>query len=268
MNAAPQFDAPPANSRSTGIEIKNVNKQYGNLVVLSDISLSIKAGEFVSFVGPSGCGKSTLLKIIHGLVPPTAGSVTSGGVEVTSPTRERAMVFQSDSLMPWLRIIDNVGFGLELGGTPRKEARRRSQAILDLVGLGDFARYFPRQLSGGMRQRANLARALAIEPGMLLMDEPFAALDAQTREVMQEELLRIWSQTAKTVVFITHQIDEAVLLSDRVVVMGSSPGVIRDIIPIDFPRPRTLEIKRSTQFNEIVNGIWHQLEADARREAR
>jgi len=192
--------------------------------------------------------------------------VLVNGSEETGPGRDRGMVFQEDSLLPWRTVIDNVAFGLQIAGYPRAERNAIAQRFIDLVGLGGFENVFPYELSGGMRQRANLARALAIDPEVLLMDEPFASLDAQTREIMQGELLNIWQKSGKTALFVTHQIDEAVFLSDEVVVLGARPGTVREVIPVKLARPRSLKVKRSSQFMEYVDRIWELLEADVRRE--
>jgi NitT/TauT family transport system ATP-binding protein len=223
--------------------------------VLADISFDIAPGEFFVIVGPSGCGKTTLLKIFQGLVAPTGGQVMVGGHAIKGPGADRGFVFQNDALYPWRTVIKNVVFGLELQGKSMREARPRAQAMIDLVGLSGYEKYYPHELSGGMRQRVNLARALAIEPDILLMDEPFAALDALTRETMQEELLRIAAAAGTTVVFITHQIDEAIYLGDRVAVMSTRPGRVREVIAIDFPRPRDPSIKRSAEFQAHVGHI-------------
>jgi NitT/TauT family transport system ATP-binding protein len=224
-------------------------------VVLDAIDLEVAAGEFFVIVGPSGCGKTTLLRILQGLVTPTAGVAMVGGRPVTGPGIDRGFVFQNDSLYPWRTVLRNVVFGLELQGKPNGEARARAQAMIDLVGLKGFESHYPHELSGGMRQRVNLARALAIEPAILLMDEPFAALDALTRETMQQELLRIAAAAGTTIVFITHQIDEAILLGDRVAVFAPRPGRLREIVGIDFPRPREAAIKQSTPFQRYVGHI-------------
>jgi NitT/TauT family transport system ATP-binding protein len=230
-------------------------------VVLDDINLEISPGEFFVIVGPSGCGKTTLLKILQGLVTPTSGSVMVGGHDIKGPGTDRGFVFQHDSLYPWRTVMKNVVFGLELRGLSMREARPRAQAMIDLVGLKGYEKYYPHELSGGMRQRVNLARALAIEPDILLMDEPFAALDALTRETMQQELLRIAAAAGTSVVFITHQIDEAIFLGDRVAVMSARPGRVREVIRIEFPRPRDADIKQSAAFQAHVGHIAHLIGA-------
>jgi NitT/TauT family transport system ATP-binding protein len=232
--------------------------------VCENVEFRVNPGEFLSLVGPSGCGKTTLLRIVGGLIEPRGGAVSIDGRKVEGPGADRGFVFQQDSLFPWRTLVDNVRFGLEVQGVKRRESIARAMEVIDLVGLSAFAQHYPHELSGGMRQRANLARALAIGPKVLLMDEPFSALDAQTREFMQAELLRIWEQEQKTVLFITHQIDEAVYLSDRVVVMSSHPGRVRDIVTIDLPRPRDLHVKRTPEFVQYTDAIWRQIEAEAR----
>jgi NitT/TauT family transport system ATP-binding protein len=250
------------------LTVQNVGRTFqsrqGPVVALDDINLSIAEGQFVSVVGASGSGKSTLLRLVDGLISPTSGRVLVRGRQVTAPGRDRAMVFQQDNLLPWLSVIDNIGYGLRLAGVQRSEARRRAAEYVALVGLSGFESSYPHQLSGGMRQRANVARALAVDPDVLLMDEPFAALDAQTREIMQSELLRIWQEHRKTVLFVTHQIDEAVYLSDTIVVLSAHPGRVRAVIDVDLPRPRTLHTKRTAAFGEIVDRVWGLIEFEVR----
>lgn len=224
--------------------IEGVEKKYstgdGEVLALTDINLGIEQGEFICLLGPSGCGKSTLLRIIAGLLPETSGRITINGKRVVGPGPERAMVFQDYALFPWMTVEENVEFGLEARGIPLEERRAVSDNLLKVVGLSDFAKRYPHHLSGGMRQRVSIARALAVEPDLLLMDEPFGALDAQTRSVLQDELLRIWRQYRKTVIFVTHSIDEAIYLADRVVVMTARPGRIKEVVSIDADRPRDL----------------------------
>ena len=247
------------------LTISGLDKSFGELKVLEDIKLAVAPGEFVSLVGPSGCGKTTLLRIVAGLEGSDRGEIHIDGRRVSRPGIDRGFVFQADALLPWRTVLGNASIGLEINGTRGAEARSRTQALLRLVGLGGFEAYYPRQLSGGMRQRVNLARALAVDPEVLLMDEPFSALDAQTREIMQTELTRIWSSGRKTVLFITHQIDEAVYLSDRVVVFSRRPGRVSDVVPVDLPRPRALSVKRSPEFSACVERIWRLIEDDVRR---
>ncbi len=208
------------------------------LVALYNVSLVIKKNEFVSLLGPSGCGKTTLIRIIAGLLPADRGEIRVNGEIVTAPGHDRCMVFQQFGLLPWRTVVNNVEFGLEIDGMPREERRATALKYIELVGLRGFEDYFPHQISGGMQQRVGIARALSKKPEILLMDEPFGAVDAQTREQLQEELLKIWAQTETTVVFVTHSIDEAIYLSDRVVVMQARPGRIREELTVDLPRPR------------------------------
>ena len=231
---------------------------------LREINLSINEGEFVSIVGASGSGKSTLLRIVDGLIQPSKGLVFVDEQVVSQPGTDRAMVFQQDSLLPWKTVAANVGYGLSLARRDRNEIAKVVERFINLTGLSGFESHYPHQLSGGMRQRVNVARALAVNPRILLLDEPFAALDAQTREIMQTELLSIWQSTKKTIMLITHQIDEAVFLSDRVIVFSARPGQIRDEIRIGFSRPRTLELKRAPEFGKIVDRIWKLIEAEVR----
>lgn len=261
--------AQSASSATPALAIRGISKTFARpnrppIEALRDINLSIRQGEFVSIVGASGSGKSTLLRIINGLTDTTEGQIQVLGKTVTRPGKDRAMVFQQDSLLPWKTVIDNVAYGLALGGMSRAEREDIAHHFIRVSGLKGFERHYPHQLSGGMRQRVNVARALAVSPDILLLDEPFAALDAQTREVMQTELLRIWEEERKTVVLITHQIDEAVFLSDRVVVFSARPGQIRQEIPIDLPRPRDLHLKRDPRFVSYVDDIWTLIEAEVR----
>jgi NitT/TauT family transport system ATP-binding protein len=242
------------------LAVQHVGKEFATrgttIRVLDDINFSVTRGEFFVIVGPSGCGKSTLLRIIQGLEAPDGGVITLAGRPLSGPSSDRGFVFQQDSLYPWRTVMQNVMLGLEIMGKTGGEATDRARSLIDLVGLKGFEKHYPRELSGGMRQRVNLARALAIDPQMLLMDEPFAALDALTRETMQQELLRIAAAANKTVLFITHQIDEAVLLADRVLVMSARPGRVVETIPIELPRPRSLAVKRSQEFQALVDRIW------------
>ena len=233
---------------------------------LEDVNLQVMEGEFVSVVGPSGCGKTTFVSVVDGLVPATAGSILVDGKTVTRPGPDRAMVFQDASLLPWRSVLKNVTYGLECNHVGAREAKERAIHFIEMVGLSGFEHHYPYELSGGMQQRVNLARALVMDPEILLMDEPFASLDAQTRETMQEELLQIWLKAKKTVLFITHQIDEAIFLSDRVAVFTARPGRVKQIIDIGLERPRKLSLKRDRRFHEIEDDIWsliHQEEAHA-----
>ena len=249
------------------LAVSRLNKSFGDLAALRSIDLSVERGEFISVVGPSGCGKTTFLRIVAGLEHATSGEVSLDGRLVREPGTDRGFVFQNDSLLPWRTAFANAIIGREVAGKIGPVDRERTMELLKLVGLEGFESYHPRQLSGGMRQRVNLARALAIDPEILLMDEPFAALDAQTREIMQAELLRIWERGQKTVLFVTHQIDEAVFLSDRVLVFARRPGRIQAEIKISLPRPRTLEIKRTPEFVAMVDRIWKMIEDDVRTAA-
>jgi NitT/TauT family transport system ATP-binding protein len=229
------------------------------LCVLEDISFGVEEGSFVAICGPSGCGKSTLLRLIHGLQQPDNGEIRVRGERVTGPSLDRGMVFQNHNLMPWRTVVRNVELGLDALSLSKSESRERASMWLAKVGLTDFAGYYPAQLSGGMQQRVGLARALAIDPQMLLMDEPFGALDAQTRVLLQEELERIWEAAAKTVVFITHDIEEALFLADRVIVMSARPGrVIADIV-VEAPRPRRDAWRAAPEFAHLKAEIWKLL---------
>jgi len=236
------------------------------LTALDGIDLQVMDGEFVSIVGPSGCGKTTfLLSVVDGLIPATGGRIVVDGRPVTKPGPDRAVVFQDASLLPWRTVLGNVLYGLECVGVGRREAKARAARFIDMVGLAGFEHHYPYELSGGMQQRANLARALVMDPAILLMDEPFASLDAQTREAMQEELLQIWVQARKTVLFVTHQIDEAIYLSDRVVVFSGRPGKVKEIIPVTIERPRRLAVKREPRFHAIEDRIWRLIEQATER---
>jgi NitT/TauT family transport system ATP-binding protein len=233
------------------------------------VDLEIADGEFVAIVGPSGCGKTTFLNAVDGLIPIAGGSLALDGREITAPGRDRAMVFQQPGLPPWRTVIGNILFGVEAQGTmTKKEALAGAQRFSELVGLKGFEDAYPGELSGGMQQRVNLARALLTDPEMLLLDEPFAALDAQTREMMQLELLKIWSKTRKTALFITHDIKEAVYLADRVVVFTRRPGRVKTCADLDLPRPRELSLKRDPRFLELEDTIWQSIEEEVRATAR
>jgi NitT/TauT family transport system ATP-binding protein len=249
------------------LAVSHLSKWFGDLEALRGIDLEVERGEFISVVGPSGCGKTTFLRIVAGLEHATAGDVVLDGRVVREPGTDRGFVFQNDSLLPWRTVLANAIIGREVAGAIGSADRKRTMELLKLVGLEGFEHYYPRQLSGGMRQRVNLARALAIDPQILLMDEPFAALDAQTREIMQAELLRIWERGHKTVLFVTHQIDEAVFLSDRVLVFARRPGRLQEEVNIALPRPRALEIKRTGEFVGLVDRIWRMIEDDVRAAA-
>ncbi|HXF33932.1 MAG TPA: ABC transporter ATP-binding protein [Candidatus Acidoferrales bacterium] len=231
---------------------------------LANVSLGVERGEFVTIVGPSGCGKSSLLMLIAALLRPTSGAIRLNGREVKAPGSDRAMVFQDFALLPWRTVLRNVELGMELKGLSPAERRTAAERYIAMVGLRDFERHFPHQLSGGMRQRVGIARALSVEPEVLLMDEPFGALDAQIRALMAVELLKIWERDRKTIVFITHDIDEAVYLADRVIVMSASPGRIIETIPVALPRPRDLDVRNSPEFAVYRHKIWSLLEEQVR----
>jgi NitT/TauT family transport system ATP-binding protein len=232
----------------------------GGVVAFEDLNLDIAPNETLCVVGPSGCGKTTLLRCLGGLLEPSEGRVFLDGKPITEPNPSVIMVFQHFGLFPWKTVADNVAYGLKLRGVGKASAAEQIKPYIDLVGLKGFEHMYPYQLSGGMQQRAGLARALVLKPDVLLMDEPFGALDAQTRELLQEELLRILERERKTMVFITHSIDEAIVLGDRIVVMSARPGRIREIIEVDIPRPRNLEAARKTdRYAELREHIWNEL---------
>jgi NitT/TauT family transport system ATP-binding protein len=252
------------------LQIQHLTKRYWReraatqSLALSDVSLDVHDGEFLALVGPSGCGKTSLINIVSGLMPYDEGDVSIDGARVNGPGTDRAVVFQHPSLLPWRTIAGNVRYGMEMQKRfDEATMRQRTEHFLKLVGLGGFEKHFPGELSGGMQQRVNLARALASDPIVLLMDEPFAALDAQTREFMQSELLKIWAKARKTVLFITHQINEAVYLADRVAVMSARPGRLKAVFDVPFPRPRILSLKRDPAFVELEDRIWHLIEEEA-----
>ncbi len=256
-----------AERRGAAIEIARLCKEYASsgcrTVALSDIDLRVRPGEFLCIVGPSGCGKSTLLRILAGLDRQTSGTID---ISASGWAVQNAMVFQDSGLFPWMVVEANVGFGLMTRGVPAAEAIPRVDAALKLVGLSKFRRHYPHQLSGGMRQRTAIARAFVTDPAMLLMDEPFAALDAQNRVILQAELVRLWEQTGKTVIYITHSIEEALLLGDRTVVMTAHPGRIKQIIDVPFARPRDLvTLSASAEFGALKLDIWRVLEEEVMR---
>lgn len=219
----------------------------------------MERGEFVCIVGPSGCGKSTLINAIAGLLPVDEGKILLDGTAIKGPDRDRGVVFQEASLFPWRSALKNVTYGLEIAGVPKQKRKEAGMELLKLVGLESFVDSYPAQLSGGMQQRVNLARALAIDPSLLLMDEPFGALDSMTREGMQQELLRIWKSLGKTIILVTHDISEAVYLGDRVLIISPRPGQIIKEHNIELPRPRALNVKRSATFQSIEREIWHYI---------
>jgi len=250
------------------IRVRGLSKEFstfdngsGGVRALSDIDFEVRDNEFITVIGPSGCGKTTLLRIIAGLIPYDQGEVTIDGRPVTGPGPERAVVFQNFALMPWADIMTNVSFGLEIRGTPKEQCRATAKELIKLVGLEGFERRLPKELSGGMQQRVGLARALAVNPQILLMDEPFGALDEQTRRLLQEELLNLWERERKTVVFITHSMDEAVMLGDRVMLMTPRPGRVKEMIDIPLNRPRSREVEKSSTFLEVKEYLWENLRA-------
>ena len=250
------------------IKVRGLSKEFGTLhngssgvLALSNIDFEVRDNEFLTVIGPSGCGKTTLLRIIAGLIPYDQGEVTIDGRPVTGPGPERAVVFQNFALMPWADILTNVTFGLEIRGTPKAECRATAKELIKLVGLEGFEQRLPKELSGGMQQRVGLARALAVNPQILLMDEPFGSLDEQTRRLLQEELLNLWERERKTVVFITHSMDEAVMLGDRVMLMTPRPGKVKEMIDIPLNRPRSREVEKSGAFLEVKEYLWQNLRA-------
>lgn len=251
------------NKGAVKVEIKNVVKKFntrkGEIIALNGVDLDIAENEFICVVGPSGCGKSTLLNIIAGLDRPTEGEVTVNNQVVEKPGPDRGVIFQQYALFPWLTVQKNVEFGLKLKGYSKEKCAREASKYIEMVGLKDFAHAYPKELSGGMKQRVAIARGYAINPEVLLMDEPFGALDAQTRTQLQSELLHTWQTEKKTCFFITHDVEEAVILSQRVVIMSARPGRIKNIVDIDIPYPRTQETKMTPRFNEIKNEIWSQV---------
>jgi NitT/TauT family transport system ATP-binding protein len=246
------------------LEVSHLTKAFprgrdGVVRVLDDVSFAVAELEFVAIVGPSGCGKSTFLRIVDGLVAPDSGEVRINGQPVRGPGQGRGMVFQSFDLFPWRTAIGNVEFGLEMANVPREERRARARRWIERVGLVGFENAYPHQLSGGMQQRVGIARALAIEPEVLLMDEPFGALDVQTRDLLQDELLAIWQRERKTVLFVTHSIEEAIYLADRVLVLTPRPARIERVLEVPFARPRTEDVKASPAFVELRSEIWRSL---------
>jgi ABC-type nitrate/sulfonate/bicarbonate transport system ATPase subunit len=246
------------------IRVRGLGKHYGALEVFRNIDFDVGEREIVAIVGPSGCGKTTLLRCIDGLLPHDAGEIWVGQERVTEPIAGVAMVFQHFGLFPWKTVFENVAYGLRMAGAPKAEIERKVPEFIKLVGLDGFENAFPYQMSGGMQQRCGLARALAVEPNVLLMDEPFAAVDAQTREILQFELLRIWDQRPTAMIFVTHSIEEAVLLGHRVIVLKGRPSSIHETITIDLPTPRTREALREPRFAELRERVWNTLMREAR----
>lgn len=235
---------------------------------LADVNLEVESGEFCTIIGASGCGKSTLLRIIDGLLAPTSGEIRLSERPITGPGLDRGFVFQQSNLLPWRTVLRNVEFGLECKGVSPPDRRRRARYYIELVGLEGFENHLPGQLSGGMQQRVGLARAFAIEPQILLLDEPFGALDAQTRVELQAELERIWAYERRTSLLVTHDIEEAIFLADRVIIMSRRPGCIRELIDVPFPRPRSDAIRVEPKFAELKGRLWEGLKDHERPETR
>jgi len=253
--------------RPVALEASGLTKVYARndkrLEVVNVDRLTVREGEFITVIGPSGCGKTTLLHMMGGFIPADGGSIAVYGNRVSGPGPDRGMMFQEFALFPWKTVAGNVAWGLEAQGMPRAEIEAVVKKYLEMMGLWDFRNHFPAELSGGMKQRVALARVLAFDPKVLLMDEPFGALDAQTRELMQAELTRLWDQTGKTVVFVTHDIEEAVYLGDRVVVLTARPARVKEEVEIALPRPRDLDIKKSAQCHEYRNYIWDLIRSES-----
>jgi NitT/TauT family transport system ATP-binding protein len=265
--AKPEANKPEANAPPLvrpAIRISDLHRRFGDLIAVESVSVEIAHGEFFVIVGPSGCGKTTLLRILAGL-----DTVTSGTIEIATPNSNRpvnSMIFQGDSIFPWMTVWDNAAYGLRMRKVPAATIKDVVGHYLARTGLTRFAKYYPHQLSGGMRQRVSIARAFANDPEILLMDEPFSALDAQNRLLLQEELLRIWEEHKKTVVFITHSVDEAVFLGDRIMVMTAQPGRVKSLVPVPLARPRNiLELQKTPQYGELIAGIWSSLREEVHR---
>lgn len=249
------------------IGVKGLTKRYGDRTVLSSVSFDVAEGEIVSIVGPSGCGKTTLLRCVAGLTAPTEGSVTIAGREVTEPPEGVGMVFQHFGLFPWKTVYGNIAYGLTVSGMARRAVAPRVRELINLVGLAGFEESYPYQLSGGMQQRTGLARALAIEPSVLVLDEPFASLDAQTRDLLQLELLRIWQQRPTAMIFVTHSIDEAVLMGDRIVILNGRPSHVHDIVHVGISHPRERAVVDSERFRAVRDYLWTAVMTTSRKDA-
>jgi NitT/TauT family transport system ATP-binding protein len=260
----PKLDAREPLSARAAIRIRDLRKSFGQLTAIDGVSVEIAHGEFFMIVGPSGCGKTTLLRILAGL-----DSVSSGTIEIETPNSQRpinSMIFQGDSIFPWMTVWDNAAYGLKMRRVPSSAIKDVVGHYLARTGLTRFAKYYPHQLSGGMRQRVSIARAFANDPEILLMDEPFSALDAQNKLLLQEELLRIWEEHKKTVVFITHSVDEAVFLGDRIMVMTAQPGRVKAFVSVPLARPRNhMELQKSPQYGELIAHIWSSLREEVQR---
>src|SRR6201996_9376129 len=262
LNRKTDLQSDPAAVR---IRVRGLRKRYGALEVFRDVEFDVGSREVVAIVGPSGCGKTTLLRCLDGLLPVSGGEISVDGKRVTEPIAGVAMVFQHFGLFPWKSVYDNVAYGLRMAGASRDEIAQRVPHFIRMVGLAGFEEAYPYQMSGGMRQRGALARALTIEPTLLLRNEPFAAVDAQTREILQFELLRIWEQKPTTMIFVTHSIEEAVLMGDRVVVLKGRPARVDQDIAIDLPRPRSRATLALPRFAELREQVWDNLMSEARR---
>jgi NitT/TauT family transport system ATP-binding protein len=258
-------EAPAKTAASTRIRVRGLARRYGSLAVFRDVDFEVGDREVVAIVGPSGCGKTTLLRCLDGLLSADAGEIWVDAQRVVSPIAGVAMVFQHFGLFPWKTVYDNVAYGLRMAGASRDEIGRRVPHFIRLVGLAGCEQAYPYQMSGGMQQRCGLARALAVEPSVLLMDEPFAAVDAQTREILQFELLRIWEQKPTSMVFVTHSIEEAVLMGDRVFVLKGRPSRVAETITINLPRPRSRATLRLPRFAELREQVWGTLMSEARQ---
>ncbi|MGH3343243.1 MAG: ABC transporter ATP-binding protein [Carbonactinosporaceae bacterium] len=267
MRAADQ--APAENAQGGRVVLDAVKVVYptndGSIEAIRDVSGTISDGRFVSLIGPSGCGKSTLLDVVGGLLRPAHGAVLINGERVNAPRRDTAMVFQEDSTLHWRTVLSNVAFGLEIAGVPKKEREARARDVIKLVGLAGFENRHPRELSGGMKQRVAIARALLLDPRILLMDEPFGALDQQTRMFIGRELLRVWDETRKSVLFVTHDIQEAVYLSDEVWVMSARPSTIKEVIDVDLERPRAPGTMSRRRFHELTTEVWELLRVESEK---
>jgi len=251
---------------ATKVEVRNVCKNFRSdtrdVDALRDVSFEVETGSFLVIIGPSGCGKSSLLRIVGGLIPATRGEVLIDGHVVSGPGPDRSIVFQNFRLLPWRKVIANVELGLEINGTSKGQREELAKRYIELVGLAGFENYYPVELSGGMQQRVGLARALVVNPEILLMDEPFGSVDAQTREQLQTELLKLWTKTGKTIIFITHDIDEAIYLGDKIIVMSARPGMVQDTVTVDLPKPRwerKTEIIESSVFIALKKNLWRAL---------
>ncbi len=258
-------DVAPKSQERPAIRIKGLSKRFGSFTAVDNVTIDIARGEFFMIVGPSGCGKTTLLRILAGLEAPTEGSIDVS-VEAGSKRPVNSMVFQGDSIFPWMTVWDNAAYGLKMRRAPQAQIKEVVGHYLDRTGLLKFANAYPHQLSGGMKQRVSIARAFANDPEILLMDEPFSALDAQNKLLLQEELLRIWEENKKTVLFITHDVDEAVKLGDRIMVMTAQPGRVKTVVPVSLARPRdVLELQQNPEFGRLVHQIWSSLRDEVQR---